>query len=84
MLLELTALRVAWTFNLDFSTYNMAGVIWIIGCCMMLMALFVRLPLTVVGAIGVIVMAGHNLLDLGSWCERSAGAASPDSERSCI
>ena len=75
VLLELTVLRVAWTFNLDFGAYNMAGVIWVIGCCMILMALLVRLPLTVVGAIGVIVIAGHNLLDLGTWSPTLGGSS---------
>jgi uncharacterized membrane protein len=41
----------------------MAGVIWVIGCCMILMAGLVRLPSAVVGAIGVVIMAGHNLMD---------------------
>src|SRR3970040_372890 len=31
ILLELTVLRVAWTFNLDFAGHEMAGVIWVIG-----------------------------------------------------
>src|SRR3979411_1226711 len=34
--LELTFLRVAWTFNFDFAPYEMAGVIWAIGWCMIL------------------------------------------------
>ena len=34
VLLELTLLRVAWTFNVEFGGYNMAGVIWVIGWCM--------------------------------------------------
>ena len=34
VLLELTVLRVAWTFNFDFSHYLLAGVIWVIGWCM--------------------------------------------------
>ena len=63
ILLELTVLRLAWTFNADFMRYNMAGVIWVIGCCMVLMALLVRLPVTVVAAFGVAVIAAHNLLD---------------------
>ena len=33
ILLGLTILRVAWTFNMEFSGYNMAGVIWVIGLC---------------------------------------------------
>jgi len=63
ILLEFTFLRVAWTFNFDFRHYEMAGVIWVIGCCMILMAGLVRLPLAAVGAIGVVIIAGHNLMD---------------------
>jgi uncharacterized membrane protein len=63
VLLELTFLRVAWTFNFDFAHYEMAGVIWVIGWCMILMAGLVRLPVSVVGTIGVLIIAGHNLMD---------------------
>jgi uncharacterized membrane protein len=63
ILLELTFLRVAWTFNLDFRHYEMAGVIWVIGCCMILMAGLVKLPLPAVATIGVVIMAGHDLMD---------------------
>lgn len=61
--LEFTFLRVAWTFNFDFRHYEMAGVIWVIGCCMILMAGLVRLPLAAVGTIGVAIIATHNLMD---------------------
>jgi uncharacterized membrane protein len=61
--LELTFLRVAWTFNFDFLHYEMAGVIWVIGCCMILMGGLVKLPLSVVGTIGVGIIAAHNLMD---------------------
>jgi uncharacterized membrane protein len=61
--LELTVLRLAWTFNLDFQHYELAGVIWVIGWCMILMAGLVKLPLAVIGTIGVVFIAGHNLLD---------------------
>jgi uncharacterized membrane protein len=64
ILLELTILRVAWTFNVEFSGYNMAGVIWVIGCCMIALALLVRLPLALVTAFGLVVIAGHNVVDL--------------------
>src|SRR5271156_4968947 len=63
ILLEFTFLRVAWTFNFDFRHYEMAGVIWVIGCCMMLMAGLVKLPLAAVGTIGVVIIAAHNLMD---------------------
>lgn len=67
VVLELTYLRVAWTFNLDFAHYEMAGVIWAIGWCMILMAGLVRLPLRVTAAIGIVIIAGHNLLDPYVW-----------------
>ena len=63
VLLELTVLRVAWTFNFEFMRYDLAGVIWVIGWCMVLLALLVRLPLTVIASFGLVVIAGHNLLD---------------------
>lgn len=63
VLLELTFVRVMWTFNLDFANYELAGVIWVIGWCMVLMAGLVRLPVRAIGAIGVVIIAGHNLMD---------------------
>lgn len=63
IVLELTILRLAWTFNLQFAQYQMAGILWVIGWSMILMAALVRLPVTVVGAIGVGIIATHNLLD---------------------
>jgi uncharacterized membrane protein len=61
--LELTVLRVAWTFNFDFKHYEMAGVIWVIGWCMILLAGLVKLPLRAVAVIGLVIIAGHNLAD---------------------
>ncbi len=63
VLLELTLLRLAWTFNLDFRQYEMAGVLWVIGWCMVLLAALAKLPLAAVGTIGAVIVAGHNLLD---------------------
>lgn len=63
VLLELTVLRVAWTFNFDFASYAMAGVIWVIGWCMILMAGLSRLPVAANAAIGIAIIAAHNLLD---------------------
>ena len=64
VLLELTVIRVGWTFNFDFAHYLLAGVIWMIGCCMMLMAAAVYLPTIAVGAIGIAIVALHNVTDL--------------------
>ena len=62
--LELTVLRVAWTFNFDFSHYMLAGVIWMIGWCMVAMALFSRFPILVNAIVGVAIIALHNITDL--------------------
>jgi uncharacterized membrane protein len=61
--LELTVLRISWTFNFDFAHYEMAGILWVIGWCMILMAGLVKLPLPAAGTIGVIIITAHNLMD---------------------
>jgi uncharacterized membrane protein len=63
VILELTVIRVSWTFNFDFRQYLLAGVIWAIGWCMILLAVLVKLPVRVVAAIGLLIIFGHNLLD---------------------
>ena len=64
VLLELTVLRFAWTFNFDYAHYALAGVIWVIGWCMILMAALVYLPVAAIGAIGVSIIVLHNVTDL--------------------
>ena len=61
VVLELTFVRLMWTFNLQV-THMLAGVIWVIGWSMIALALLVRLPVRVVGAIGVAIIAGHNAI----------------------
>ena len=63
VLLELTVIRVAWTFNFDFGQYLLAGVIWMLGWCMVLLAALIWLPIPVIGGFGVAVIALHNLMD---------------------
>jgi uncharacterized membrane protein len=63
VVLELTVLRFGWTFNFDYANYMLAGVIWVIGWCMILMAALLYLPLVAVGAIGVSIVTLHNLTD---------------------
>jgi uncharacterized membrane protein len=62
VLLELTVIRICWTFNFDFANYMLAGVIWVIGWCMILMAPLVRLRPRTVGIIGAAIIALHNLV----------------------
>src|ERR1700675_4143756 len=38
VLLELTVIRASWTFNFHYSEFVLAGVIWMLGWCMVLLA----------------------------------------------
>lgn len=76
VLLELTVLRVAWTFNFDFAHYELAGVLWMIGWCMVLMAASVRLPLLLNAVTGVAIIALHNVTDLVGLPAAPGGALS--------
>ena len=60
VLLELTVIRVAWTFNFDFANYMLAGVIWVIGWCMILMAAIVHLPPKAIAILGIATVVLHN------------------------
>src|SRR5438270_980392 len=62
VLLELSVIRVAWTFNLDFAHYLLGGVIWVIGWCMILMAALVRLRVRTIAIIGLATITLHNAL----------------------
>jgi len=53
VLLEFTVIRASWTFHFDYSSFILAGVIWMLGCCMILMAALVWLPTRAIGAMGV-------------------------------
>src|SRR6188768_2472573 len=52
--LELTFLRVAWTFNFDYRSYGLFGVIWMLGLCMVALALLSKLPVAVVATFGAV------------------------------
>jgi uncharacterized membrane protein len=62
VLLELTVIRIAWTFNFDFANYLLAGVIWMLGVCMILMAGLVYLPMRAIAAFGLIVIFAQNIV----------------------
>lgn len=61
--LELTVVYAAWTFALPGTGSPILGVIWAIGWSMVALAGLVRLPLAAIGAVGLAMIAGHNLLD---------------------
>jgi uncharacterized membrane protein len=59
--LELTLLSFGWSFGFPYPFF--LQVIWAIGCSMIALAALVWLPRAAVLAIGVAIVAGHNLLD---------------------
>jgi uncharacterized membrane protein len=58
--LEFTIIGFGWAFTLPL---GLAGVIWVLGLSMVVMALVVRLPIRWIAAFGILMVAGHNLLD---------------------
>jgi uncharacterized membrane protein len=65
--LEIIVLRCfAYQFNFDYRV-TMLLVIWALGWAMITLSLLVRLPTKVVTAFGVVMIAGHNLLDGVKW-----------------
>jgi uncharacterized membrane protein len=61
--LEFTVVRFSMLFNLDYSFFGFAEVIWVFGVSMIFLAALVYLPARVVGVLGVAMIALHNLLD---------------------
>lgn len=62
--LELTFLRIAWTFNFDFQHYLLAGVIWMLGWSMVALAGAVYLSRPAIATIGIALIMLHNLTNL--------------------
>jgi uncharacterized membrane protein len=59
VLLEFTIVDYAWTFIF----WQFGGVIWSLGCCMILLALLIRLPDKVTLAVGLALVLFHDLFD---------------------
>jgi len=64
VLLEVTLIRFFWTFGVDYSTFVLAGVIWMLGWCMVLLAAFVLMQAKTVGWIGVAIVLLQQVLRL--------------------
>lgn len=60
--LELTVLHFFWAFNLNFFDFVLAGVIWMLGWCMVIMAGFIWLKPKTVGIIGISIILFQQLL----------------------
>jgi uncharacterized membrane protein len=59
--LELTLIRFFWTFNFNYRAFTLAGVIWMLGWCMVILSAFVRLRPTTIGIIGLIIIFGQQI-----------------------
>lgn len=63
ILLEVTLVRLGWLFNLDYSLV-VFQVIWAIGWSMLFLSLLIHLPYRLLLAFSLLMIAGHNLLDV--------------------
>jgi len=59
VVLEITVLRFLWAFHINYSQFFLAGVIWMLGWCMVSMALLARFKAEKVGVVGLVVMIGQ-------------------------
>src|SRR5215204_5558969 len=62
VLMEVTIIRLSWTFSFAALNAPLAGVIWMLGWCMVLMAGLVRLPLSAITVIGLVLVVGQDLV----------------------
>lgn len=62
IVLEFTVINFAWFFNFHFSLIALT-VIWALAIGMIALAGFIHLPFKVILAIGILFVAGHNMLD---------------------
>ena len=63
IILEITVVRTVAFFNLDPRFLLLLQVIWVIGFSMIVLAALIHLPLKVVAAFGLIMIAVHNYFD---------------------
>ena len=61
--LELTLVKLGLTFNADIRVLGFLQVIWVIGISMIVLAVLIYLPKSVIAAFGFLMIALHNLFD---------------------
>lgn len=62
VLLELTVVNFGWNFDISFTNIYFI-VIWALGISMIVLAGLIHLPYKLILLIGIVIVAGHNLLD---------------------
>ena len=63
ILIEITIISFAWSFNPHYN-FIFFQVIWAIGISMVILGLLIRLPFNLILTLGIIIVFGHNLLDI--------------------
>ena len=63
IVLEFTVVRCAVFLNFDYAFLGVMQVIWVLGVSMIILAGLIHLPLSVVGAFGLLMIFLHNFLD---------------------
>ncbi len=64
VILELTIIRLSWTYNFDYAKFTLAGVIWMLGWSMILLAALVPLSPKTVGFAGLAMMVAQQIFAL--------------------
>ncbi len=64
VVLELTVIRFAWTFNFAYSQFVLAGVIWMLGWCMVLLAGLIWLSTRTIAITGLSLMLFQQIFAL--------------------
>jgi uncharacterized membrane protein len=62
IVLEVTVIRFLWQFNVDYRL-TLLNVIWALGWAMIVLGLLVHLPTRAIAAVGLLLIATHNLFD---------------------
>src|SRR5688572_7202538 len=74
VILELTLIRASWTFTVDYSQFILAGVIWMLGWCMILLAGLIWLPTWAIATLGLLIIVAQEVFGL-------LGSTLPESSR---
>jgi uncharacterized membrane protein len=61
VILEITLIRLLWSFNFNLGEFFLAGVIWMLGWCMILLSFAVRFNPKTIGIMGLLIIAIQQL-----------------------
>jgi uncharacterized membrane protein len=61
VILEMTVIRFFWMFNFQLENFNMTGVIWMLGWCMILLAVIIKFHTRYIGIIGLVIIAAQQI-----------------------